>query len=239
MAINQVGDGSSKNTNQKPHVIKWIIIGALGTMTFILMLICVLFYIFTPLIKIDETTGRIKLFGGTVDVQARDVITQLSKDGSFVFGNMDGVEKLAPEIKKVEIKFSAGEVRVDYNESEEINWDCDGAGKNSKVLSDPKEGKVLLDFSAAFVDCDISLPTSRELKLTGSKGQIEVRKMASPIDITLGAGDVYLQPVEGRAYIYQLKSLEGEASSSFVSSPDGKGVPVSVEIKLGDILPLD
>jgi hypothetical protein len=216
-----------------------MIIGALGTMGFFLVLLGILFYVFTPVIKIDETTGRIKLFGGTVDVQARDVITKLTKDGSFVFGNMDGVEKLAPEIKNIEIKFSAGEIRVDYNLGEEMNWDCDGAGKNTKVLKDPQSGKMLLDFSAAFVDCDISLPSSRPLKISGGKGQIEVRKIASPLQISLGAGDVYLQPIEETAYIYNLRIAEGDSDPSFVSSPDGNGIPVSVELKLGDILPLD
>lgn len=222
----------------KPHIVKWIVIGALGTMAIFVLFIGILIYTFTPLIKIDEGTGRVSLFGGTVDVQARDVITQLSKDGSFVFGAMDGLEKLSPEIKTIEVKFGTGEIRLDYNDGDDLNWDCDGAGKSSKFQKQAEQGRVVLDFSAAFVDCDISLP-KRSIKISGNKGQVEVRKMQSPLEISLSSGDVYLQPMDGLAYQYTLNDGEDAESDSFTSSVDKNAIPIKVEIKVGSVLTLD
>jgi len=233
-------------TEQKHDHIKWFSIGFLSALGVVALAIVVLCYSLTPLVKVDETTGRVKLLGGLIDLQARDVITQLSKEGSFVIGTIEGVEKVPPEITLINIKFGSGQVRVDYNESDEMNWDCDGAGKDAQVNTLPEEKKVNLDFSSAFVDCDVSVPV-RHVRIEGSNGQIEVRKIQADLDVKLTMGELYLDPILDKNYEFDLKVADGNVDDSLTSEDEvnkprvhrEKTIKVHAEMKSGSIERLD
>jgi hypothetical protein len=223
----------------KTPVLKWLVIGLLGTFTFFVAVIAVLLFSFTPLIKVDESTGRVQLLGGAIDVQAKNVITQLSKEGSFVFGSINGVEKLPDDIKDVQIKFGTGELRIDYNSTDELNWDCDGAGKSSTVKVMEAEGKAVLDFSMSFVDCDVSIP-NKNVSIEGLAGQIEVRLPQQNLDIKFGSGEVNIKPDPKLGYIYDLKTGMGKISGDFESTAkEGDGKKITVGIQTGQINKLD
>jgi len=218
---------------------KWFTIGFISAVAIAAVVVTVLIYSFTPLIKVDETTGRVQLFGGAIDVRAKNVITKLSKDNSFVFGSIEGAEVLPDDVAGTVIKFGTGEIRIDYNNTREINWDCDGAGKNAK-LDFSQKGLVNLDFSAAFVDCDISVPY-QPLKIEGNSGEINVRKVRAELDIKLGQGDVLLEPLPAAAYIYDFKTGSGSVDPELKSADATAASPikVKVDIKVGDISQLD
>lgn len=219
-------------------VLKWVVIGGLGVLGFLIILVVSMMFLFTPLLKVDEKTGRVQIFGGLVDIQAKNVITQLSKEGSFVFGDISGVESLSPAVQSVEILMGSGELRVDYNAGDEINWDCDGAGKAAKTQVSEKEAKMTLDFSAALVDCDVTLP-QRALKIVGQSGEVQVRAPKKPLTIRLERGNVSLAPDEGTPYSYALKAPEPPTAEDFPSSTDKNAVSITVEVVDGEISKLD
>lgn len=221
--------------------LKWFVAGFISALACFFIAICILTYFFTPLLKVDESTGRIQLFGGLVDVQARDMITKLSKESSFVFGTIEGVYKVPPAAEILTVKFGSGDVRIDFNASDEMNWDCDGAGKSTKVVFDEAQKNVTLDLSSAFVDCDLSLPEIR-LVVEGARGELELRKYRNDVDVRLGSGNVGLEPVENLPYSYDLKVGIGQVDSEISSDPapeSSEAVKVKVEIKSGDIIKLD
>lgn len=232
---NSYNDRRLSSSQSSP--LKWIVIGALGTIGFLIVLVISLLFFFTPLLKIDESTGRIQLLGGAFDIQAKNVITRLSKEGSFVFGSMEGVRVLSPTIKSVEVQFGSGEVRIDYNSSEEINWDCDGAGKSAKADVLEKDEKMVLDFSSALVDCDISVP-QKNLKISAILGDIVVKAPPRDLSIKLEKGNVELFPDPQIAYVYNLKATKGD-TEDFESSKDATAVRIDVEVTNGEIIKLD
>jgi hypothetical protein len=232
--------------SQKHDHIKWYIIGFLSALGVVAVSVVLLIYFLTPLVKIDESTGRVQLLGGFIDVQARDVITQLSKQGSFVFGTIEGVEKIPANTELVVIKFGGGTIRVDYNEGNEVNWDCDGAGKNAKLTSFPEEKSVSLDFSSAFVDCDVSIPPNK-VKIEGLNGEVEVRKMQADVDVKLTSGKVSFEPIEQQAYDYDINVASGTIDELFQTADEvpkkaPKGplpIKVKVDLKIGSVESLD
>lgn len=222
----------------KNSALKWIVIGILGAFAFMIGLVIIVLVSFMPIIKIDEGTGRLQILGGAVDIQAKDVITKLSKDGSFVFGNMGGAEKLTAVNEKAYIKFGTGELRIDYNGTDELNWDCDGAGKRSTITS---VGDTLtVDLSAAFVDCDLSIPSAlKKVSIEGNNGSVEIRNPQQELNVKLTTGNVSIAPDPDLNYNYTMKTGLGEVDASFVSKDEKKAIPVVVEVGQGEIERLD
>lgn len=223
----------------KPSHFKWIVIGFLGCATLFALVLGILIYLFTPILKIDESTGRVQLFGGAFDIQAKKMITQLSKEGSFVFGNIAGAVTVAPEVETLEILMGSGNLRIDYNATAELNWDCDGVGKSAKANVLDAEKKLVLDFSAAFVDCDVTLP-QKPLHVLAIAADIAVKYPHHSIVIKAERGTVELAPATGVAYKYKLKA-QGEPflSDDFVSSDSAEAVSIDIEVIDGEIIKLD
>lgn len=225
------------NTNDQSKL-KWFLLGVISTLMFLVFVIFCLLYFFTPIIKMDESTGRVDILGGMVQLQAKNVITQLSKENSFVFGNISGVETIDRSIETVEIHFGSGEVRVDYNASDEINWDCDGAGKAAKTKVSARNEKFILDFTSALVDCDLSMP-NKKLIIEANYGDVLVKAPKKDLTIRLQKGSVSLGVNPEVEYKYDLRA-SGGSSEEFVSSENAaKAVLVDVEVTMGEINKLD
>ena len=232
-------------TPQKHDKLKWFAIGFLAALGVFVVIVGLVVSSVTPLVKIDEATGRVQLLGGFIDVPARDVIRQLSKDGAFVFGTMEGVQVVDPAIETIAIKFGAGDMRVDYVEGEEMNWNCDGAGKTTRIEQLPAQKRLIVDFSAAFVDCDVSIPI-KKLSIEGTNGEVDVRRIHADVDIQLTSGQIVLDPLDGQAYVFDLKAIDGTVAEGLQSTPPpaaGVKAPspihVRAEVKIGSILELD
>lgn len=166
-------------------------------------------------------------------------------------GDLTGVVKMATNIHSLEMNFISGYMRIDYNSSAgELNWDCDGEGANLFFNSDPKTGKGVLNFSAPYLDCDISVP-NKPFFVRGANGKVEIRQIRAPLDVTLSKGTVYLEPVAELSYNYQITAGVPEpenappgdvdrleAHSPFVSSNQADSIPVKIVVKSGAVLPL-
>lgn len=214
--------------------IQWFILGAVTTIGFITVVVGLVFYFFFPFIKFDESTGRLRVLGGVIDIQAKTVMAQMTKDSTFVFGSMEGVQKLSSSTKALAIKFDSGEVHIDYNSSAELNWDCDGTGKGARVVEDSASGEAILDLSGTFVDCDISVPHLK-LNVDGQNGEIVIKNIQSTLDVRLVSGEVRLGFVDSQKYKLDLGVESGEISSSFDTLRNKEGIPVSVQVKMGQI----
>ncbi len=165
--------------------------------------------------------------------------SQISDEKSeFLLGNREGAEKIKSSIRLIEIKFGSGEIRIDSNSGDEINWDCDGVGKSTRLETDVEEASVRLDFSSAIVDCDITIP-SRALKIEGLHGEVELRRISAPVDVHMINGELFLQPLKELLYRYELNIESGSVDESFESSSDPKAILIKAEMKYGTIETLD
>jgi len=155
----------------------------------------------------------------------------------FQLGDLSGAEVLPPSIKTIEIKFSSGELRVEFSQGDELNWDCDGVGKNSGLDVLDSE-TVRLDFSSAIVDCDITIPT-KKLKMEGLRGEVQLRKVRAAVDIQMINGEIFFQPLKNLHYRWNLNIESGTVDETLVSSEDAEAIPIKAEMKYGNIESLD
>lgn len=168
-----------------------------------------------------------------------NTFSKISNEKSeFLLGNREGAEKISQAIRLIEIKFGSGEIRIDSNSGDEINWDCDGVGKNTQLETDLEESAVRLDFSSAIVDCDITIP-SLALKIEGLHGEVELRRITAPVDVHMINGELFLQPLKDLLYRYELNVESGSVAESFESSTDPKAILIKAEMKYGNIETLD
>lgn len=235
----------SNPSYQKPgppsnaSVIKWLVIGFLGLIALCILFIGLLYYLFTPIVSVDQKTGTVKLLGGAIDVQAREVITTLSKQGSFVFGHIDGKEKLPSTINSIYFKFGGGAINVEYNDTlNEFNWDCDGAGKSSKLRFNEESGEAILDLSGAFVECGVTIP-KMPILIEGLNGEVTIIDVQSPLTVKLINGEVKLKLSTDISYRYDLSVAAGTIQEGFESSEAQNAIPIKVEVQYGEVKKLD
>ncbi|MBY0316841.1 MAG: DUF4097 family beta strand repeat-containing protein, partial [Bdellovibrionales bacterium] len=209
--------------------LQWFLLGFVSALGCLVLVVCAIFYFFSPLVKFDESTGTVSLLGGAMDIEAKTMITELSKDSSFVFGAIEGVSETSEATETLQIKFSSGEIHVDYNRTTELNWDCDGAGKGAQIIGDENKKTLTLDLRGAFVDCDISVP-HKALEIYGQSGKIDVENIETELDVSLASGEVNLGLLQSLKYKMELNVGDGDVNSEIEAFKSGDGIPLSVDM---------
>jgi hypothetical protein len=192
---------------------KWFVIGFISSFFFLITIFGLYQYLNTSLEKPEDKSD-------------------------FVLGSREGAENIESSVRLIEVKFGSGEIRIDYAEGTEINWNCDGVGKNTLLESDEANQSVRLDFSSAIVDCDITIPP-RALKIEGIHGEVEIRKISAPVEVQLINGELFLQGRLDKKYRYQFTIESGEVDPSFESSEDAEALLIKADLKYGTIETLD
>lgn len=74
------------------EITKWLVIGVLGSLAFILLLVGLVIWKFTPVVKIDSKTGQVQILGGLIelhDENAALIEKQISEE-------LKNIDKISP-----------------------------------------------------------------------------------------------------------------------------------------------
>jgi hypothetical protein len=188
-------------------VVKWIVIGFLGTMALFLAGLVVLAIYLSPVVKVDEEKQQVKLFGGLVQVDGEDVTIGSQKLREMSRSNFSGS---AVAVKQIRIELSNGKLDVRTARDNKFSWNCRGSGISAFPLSKKGEMQVLKVSSLAFVDCEIEVPVATDLSIEGANGQIDLDEPQFSAKVDLGNGKVDIDPRKGTRYAYDLKVTNGK-----------------------------
>lgn len=64
-----ISDRAEIVTEIKSHVLKWIVVGFLGTLAIILAFVGFMVSHFSPLLHVDEQSGHVSILGGLIDIE--------------------------------------------------------------------------------------------------------------------------------------------------------------------------
>ena len=212
----------------KHPIVKWIIIGFLGTFTLMIFTFLVLAWKFSPIVKIDEKKGRIQLFGGVIDFSEDNI-----KD---LYGIL-GEEPLSDSsINEVKINFSNGKILIKRNDKNKFQYKCKGQGYRSPHK---ENDSLIFDLhSVKESDCDIKIPSGFRLAVNGKNGKIQLIGLKNHLSANLANGKIGFAPEPNSHYKYQI-SIKNGKSDEFSSSSSKEAFEVQLSLKNGKIHHLD
>jgi len=228
---------------QKPSkspIVKWLIIGFLGTVGMCLLTFGVLIWKFTPLIQVNEEKGRVVLLGGLIDINEEKGSIKVGE--TYVEHNKSsrqvrGKTGLGKNIDQINIKFSNGKIKFSNSLNEEIRWDCRTDSDNyNDVNIDFEDKLVKIDFEKmAGIKCDIEIPKRiNKLTANGLNGKIDFEQPNYDLLVKMANGKIGFQPDNNTNYKYEFKVLNGKIDD-FTSSESPDSKLIIIELTNGKI----
>lgn len=217
-------------------VVKWVVIGFMGTFAMLLIFAGVVITRFTPLLHVDDIKDKVSLLGGMIEVDGKKGKVWIN--GSFGDGWQNSFEGSTAISKgqNISVKFGNGKFELSNSDESKLSWDCNTHGskpKNFAPITD--KGGVILDFNdLSGVKCELSVPKNVQLSINGGNGKIEVKEPHYSLNADLTNGKVDLEPDEEHAYRYSLSVTNGK-TDSFISSDKPDAHSISVHLINGKI----
>ena len=193
-------------------IVKWIVIGFLGTMATLVILVALLLKAAGPVIKVSDKEDRVTLLGGFIDIDGKKGTVKIGD--SFIDSGNAKTEKFqgsypAKSGDKLTMKFGNGNVTLDTGT--EWKWDCRG------ILDDkgqPAAKASTLDLSAIdHLRCLVTFPKGVSAELEGQNGKIYVDKPEFNLDADLENGRANVTPNEGTKYAFDFSVRNGKSQT--------------------------
>ncbi|MCB0421966.1 MAG: DUF1700 domain-containing protein [Bdellovibrionales bacterium] len=203
----------------KHPVLKWLVVGFLGTFAIMVFGVILLVSQFMPIIHVDEQKGRVQILGGLIDVNSD--LGQL-EIGGLTLDNFDdendvrvfsGTKSLKEgNWNSLEMKFSNGKARFEISKDEALHYNCKvSKNREGSIFNETDPERLVLDLSKmAYSKCTISLPRGISTIVDGKNGKINIERPNGPFKIQLLNGKIDIEPNESLAYSYNLKVVNGK-----------------------------
>ncbi|MBF0315563.1 MAG: DUF1700 domain-containing protein [Oligoflexia bacterium] len=217
----------------KHPIVKWLTIGFLGTLSIITIFILIILWKFTPLVKVDETSGRTIILGGLIDVNEKSGSFKNSdsdSDNDQVSGSIDIDLKKTPTI---EVIFQNGSMELENSNNSQLQWKCKGA--NSNGLFEKENARVRLNFkNSSEPKCSLSIPTNVTLVLNGDNGHIDFKKPRYHVSLKLINGTIGISEDPTAKYSYDLHVTSGK-TDNFTSTTTNDSYKIEMQLVNGNI----
>ena len=212
-------------------ILKWLVIGFLGTLAILTIAVVSVVNHAGSLLQVDEDKGRVKIFGGLIDVDGQK--ERVSVHG--IAGNSSafaGAELLNG--KTVSVKFNSGKFEVKTSDNGKFDWGCKADGIPSQTLQQSAAGASFDLSQAEAVKCEFAVPQGVTLNLSGNEGKIEFQEPRFNVDAALNVGKVIFKSDAKAAYKFDVAVEEGKLSH-FESSKDPDAYMIKIHLKTGKL----
>ncbi|MBP9709196.1 MAG: hypothetical protein KBD78_16295 [Oligoflexales bacterium] len=232
-----------KPTRPPRHpIVKWLTIGFLGTLTIFFAFIAFIVWSFSPLLKVDETTGRVSIMGGMglIDIDGdtgsikyqADSSTVVDKWGSGISFNGDKEIDLlkTPELK---INFNNGDFTFIRSESNKLIWDCKGSKTGD--TADLSEERLEMHFKGKkTMKCTVEVPDKLVLQVSGINGRVQLEGLHTDQFVNLENGQIIFEQDEATEYNVEANVKNGQ-SEDFESHNNDQAYKVFLNVKNGQV----
>lgn len=224
----------------KHPIVKWLVIGFLGTMLLSILSIGALIWKFSPLVEIDEEKGRFSVLGGLIDIDGSSSMvvgfdpSNINEGDSFkISGNKD----LKKSPYKVDIQFSNASFNFKPARKKiRLEWECKGHGTLSPSdLISHLPGETRFQFEKTNgVKCTFLIPKGKAIFVNGANGKLKFKDIESPVTAEVLNGVISFQPAPDKEYQYK-SSVKLGVLDSFPESKAPNSIPIQLSVGSGKI----
>lgn len=219
-------------------IVKWLVIGFLGTVAMVLLFIGVLVFSFSPVVKIDGADEFVSILGGAIEFDGKK---ETVKIGGSIIGEgeldhgVEGTWEPKGPNATFNVKFPSGKVELKNAEgSSLLSWVCKTSSEDGAARA-PTDTHPVLDLSQMNrVRCQISVPEKLNLMVNGKNGRVFVDQPRFHLNVVQENGKVELSPDKNVPYSYSLSVSAGKIDK-FESSTDPHAYKIVINLKHGKI----
>ncbi|NUM87974.1 MAG: DUF1700 domain-containing protein [Bdellovibrionales bacterium] len=215
-------------------VVKWLMIGLLGTFGMFCLTVLVIIFKFSPIVEVNEKEGKVRLFGGLIKVDedvGRSVNVEV-ETGRESFRSVTGDQKVDVKKDKLAIRFDNAKMEIETGRDDVLRWSCRATGETPPLRVTKSE--ITLDLEKAS-KCNITVPEGLSTKINGNNGKISVIKPRNNLDLDVVNGKVGLLPDETQSYEFDVSVRNGKADK-FPQAAQGArgGKPWKISLRLAN-----
>ncbi len=220
----------------KGPVVKWLTVGALGTLALFLTFVVILVWKFSPVVEIDAAKKRVSILGGMVSVDGTEGTLSVAnthvREGKG--GIFDGAKDLAgTAVRQVRVPFKNGKLVVRTSVDSQLRWNCKAGGGSGHPTISETDVLVTLDFTETDgMKCDLQVPKLMKLELQGTNGQISFERPEFPTKVDLANGKIRFMPAAHVAYRFQ-NNVENGRIVGLVSSAAAEALLIELSMVNG------
>ena len=236
--------GSSAGASVAIGIFKWLTIGFISMMAFIALMVFMVFKQFSPFVDVNEEMGKVKLFGGMINVDEK---IMENFDGDFDFEISDSAQHryernfaIEPgvRIETIDVDFGNGKLEIENHLNNTIRLSC----KTRKSDTDLVEPSILQKESIVEIDmlkhsggkCELYVPPNLFLNVKAKNGRVELEKLVNPMTVKLNNGKISFENAPGAKYKFDIDLGMGKADG-FKSSNAADAIEVKLSLDKGRI----
>jgi hypothetical protein len=225
----------------KPPVspmVKWIVIGFLGTVALCLLFVGVAMFKFSPLVSVDGAHDHVVLLGGMIDIDGeKDTVkignSEISSGHSRAIMGVKTLEN--GEKRGISIKTVNGQFSIRTSDKNEIRWECKIDGSKEDPVMQANPDQFVLDMnSLGGVKCEVSIPEKHALSLNVTNGKIVFDKPLFDVDLKVLNGKIDFISDPSAAYKYDIHVANGQVEA-FESSDKKDAFQIKMQAVNGKI----
>ena len=222
----------------KRPIVKWLVVGFLGSMFLFLAFVTVLIFKFSPLVQVSKDQQRVTLLGGLIDVDGKGGTVRIGDIPVSGHGKViSGARHIDPaQTNQINIPFNNGTFEFSNSTDDTFSWDCSLATDKPETNLAVQKGKSIdFDLSeSSGSKCEFKFPKNVSLKLVGNNMSAVIDRPFYNVDLKANNGKLSLTPDPSAHYQYDIKLLNGKMDS-FESSEAKDAYHVSISMTNGKI----
>lgn len=164
-------------------IVKWLIIGFLGTFAMLLIFAGFVMSRFAPLLTVNEAEKKVSILGGLVQVDGfKGKIHFDDDDGEDDDTVHESGSTSVQAGQAVLVKITNGEVNISTDDGTDFGWECDIKGfRDRKPDTQIVDARIVLDLSRRDgVECELSIPRGTRFEIDGTNGSIASFDSSAP-----------------------------------------------------------
>lgn len=216
---------------------KWLALGTVAFFAFIFIAGLSAIWYLSPLIQVDESSGRVRLLGGMIDVNEKLghikfgglEINDAIKDGFEISGEEDLTHQ---DIQLIKIPFNTARLNIEPDPGKLMRWKC-SASSNQSPKAELEAGVLSLNLDALnLAKCTIALPRGIATDFKGVNGQMQISAPSDAMNISLVNGKVNIRLDPSLIYDFQVKVKNG-LQDFFPRSAKADAIKMKVDVVNG------
>ncbi|MEC9284241.1 MAG: DUF1700 domain-containing protein [Bdellovibrionota bacterium] len=237
-------NSSSTGASVAVGIFKWLTIGFISMMGFIALMVFMVFKQFSPFVDVNEEMGKVKLFGGMINVDEKimenfdgDFDIEISESAQHKFERNFAFEP-GIKIETIRVEFGNGKLEIENHLSNSVRLEC----KTRKSDADLEEPSILQKESIVQIDmlkhsggkCELFVPPNLFLDVKAQNGKVELEKLVNPMTVKLNNGKIKFENAPSTQYKFDIDLGMGKADG-FESSNAADAIEVKLSLDKGRI----
>lgn len=181
------------------------------------------YFLFTPVIEIEQSGQRISFFNKNIIIDGQQGLLTIQGETIDLSGRMphefNGEEDLSRKgIKKISLQFSSIKASFQTSSNEVFSWKCKMSLESSNSLVQIKNDELEIDLGKSpLSDCQFFIPRNTQLSVKGVKGIVSILRPQYSLEFQFSSIEASLSLHQDSDYFFDTLIEYGQVDS-FVSS---------------------